>query len=230
MIDAVYCLGKGSKLNDFELRMSLRSISKHLAGIRYVWIVGECPPWIDNVVWIKMADTSFIPDTNIMCKITAACEHPDLTENFLFINDDHYLLSAFDAETFPYYYDGTLEIYLKSRGNDGYGRRAKASLKHLKDNNLPTKHFDIHTPIVYNKEAFLKHVTALDWSGDGYIIKSLYANSLKIEGVAMKDNKINHPPKVSDTIFSTFPQIKASITRFLVEQFPEMSKFEKTDI
>ncbi len=103
-------------------------------------------------------------------------------------------------------------------------------MKHLQSQNLPIKNFDIHTPILYNKELFLKFVSSLNWQTETYIIKSLYANSLKIEGVEEPDHKINHPPTGREKVFSTYPHIRSSITRFLTEQFPKMSKYEKTGI
>lgn len=232
MIDIVIPLGTGSRLKNVELRFCLRAIEKYLTGYRNVYIVGECPTWVQNVKHIPKPDIAGrVPDFNIMEKISVACTDNEVSSDFIMFNDDHFLLKPFDAATFPYYFDGDLDTYVKKRGLDGYGRRANNTLKTLQTLNLPRKYFDIHTPIVYNKDQFLKHVTAQDWTKpDGFIIKSLYANSLKIEGTQMKDNKINRPPQELDLIFSTYPQVKASITRFLIEQFPEMSKFEKTGI
>lgn len=229
-MDVCYTLGKGSKLKDFELRMSIRSVEKYLGNVGKVWIIGEIPEFIQNVNHIPAHDLYPVPDRNIMTKLTIACNQIELTESFLFMNDDHFLLDYFDADNFPYFYDGDLQTYCKKRGMDGYGRRAANSLKTLQTIDLPTKYFDIHTPITYNKELFQKHVSSLDWTKEGYIIKSLYGNAIKTEGVQMKDNKISMPPKQGDKMFSTFPQVKASVTRFLTEQFPEPSKFEKWGI
>jgi hypothetical protein len=231
-ISVVYPLGTGSRLKDFEIRMSLRSIEKYLTGVKDVWIVGQCPPWLQNVNHIPFQDTHAVPDRNIMEKLKKACEHPEITEDFIMFNDDHFLLQPFDAPTFPYYHRNGLDEYVKRRGLDGYGRRSNNTLKRLQELRLPIQHFDVHTPIIYNKASFLEHVTGADWhkKQDGYIIKSLYANSLKIEGVDYKDNKINHPPKPDDLMFSTMPHMRATVTRFLQEQFPEASKYEKTGI
>lgn len=231
-MDIVYALGKGSVLKDFELRMSLRSVEKYLSGYGEVWIIGERPEWLQNIQHKPLPDSHKISDTNIMRKIEAACQTAEITDEFAFFNDDHYLLHPFEAATFPYFHKGLLDTYVANRQNDGYGRRAANTLKFLKANNLPTKHFDIHTPIIYNKELFLKHVVnAVDWGNkDGFIIKSLYANALNIEGVEEEDNKMNHPPTSNIKVFSSFPHMKASVTRFLTEQFPEKSKFERTGI
>lgn len=233
MIDILYVLGKGSIKGDIELRFSLRSVEKHLQNAGHVWIVGECPKWLHNVNHLPFPDDrNRVPDYNIMRKISHFCEQPENPASFLFFNDDHYLLSEFTAPDFPYFYQGSLVDYVKLRGPDGYGRRSNNTLKYLQANDLPTKYFDIHTPILYSKQVFLKAVTnAVDWQDpDGFIIKSLYANSLKLEGTPSKDFKINGLPPANCQIFSTFPHVKSSVWRFLQEQFPDQSKYERTGI
>lgn len=227
-MDVIYPLGTGSVLKNFELRMSLRSIEHYLSNYSDVWIIGEKPDWLQNVNHIPCIDHMERPsDYNIMRKVTKACEEPKVSESFVFFNDDHFLLDHFNAERFPNYYFGTLQDQIKKRGLDAYGKRMNNSLQHLLKNSLPTKHFDIHTPIVYNKELFLKNVTALDWNiPQGYVIKSLYANALQVEGEEIPDNKLNKPP-ISGKIFSTYPHMRAAVTRFLMEQFPKPSKYEK---
>lgn len=233
MIDIVYPLGTGSKHHDHELRFSLRAIERHLSGFGKVWIAGECPPWLQNVNHIPCPDTEGRPpDYNIMTKVSKVIQEQDLSERFIFFNDDHFLNSPFTATEFPYYYSDTLDNYCAKRGNDGYGRRARNTLKHLKERNLPTKHFDVHTPIVYDKALFLSSVVnAVDWESDqtGFIIKSMYANTQNIEGVDYIDNKLNTVPQ-NEKLFSTFPRVKSCIFRYLIEQFPKMSRFEKTGI
>lgn len=228
MIDVVYTLGKGSHYKDFELRYSLRSVEKYLSGYAKVWIIGECPEWLQNVNHIPFPDEDRPPDYNITKKISRAIEEPELTEDFIFFNDDHFLLHPFEAKAFPYFYDKQLDIYLKERGTDTYGRRAKNTLEHLRANNLPIKHFDIHYPIIYNKSLFLKHVvTAVDWNRNSYIIKSMYANSLNIEGEQAKDNKDGKVLPVNAKVFSTTPRFRYNIQRFLMESFNNMSKYER---
>lgn len=230
-MDIVYTLGRGSKYNDFELRMSLRSLEENLSSFDKVWIVGHLPGWIQNVEHIPAEDTNPISDRNIFEKLKLACSS-EVTEDFLFVNDDHYLLSYFKTENFPYYCHGTLEEYVKRRPSigDAYGKRAKNSLEYLKRKGLPIKHFDIHYPIIYNKTKFLE-VMDMDWANSsGYILKSIYANSLKIEGVEIDDHKMNQIPRKPILVMSTFPNIRGAVLRFLQEEFRKQSRFEKTGI
>lgn len=206
--------------------MSLRSIEKHLSNYGDVIIVGEKPDWIQNVTHIPLDDIPNEKDYNIMLKTERALQEVD---RLLFFNDDHYLLSDFDAEGFPFYYNDTIDNYVKRRGLDGYGRRANNTMKHLKSRQLPTKFFDIHTPIIYERQPFIENVVNLDWKQykEGFVIKSLYANALKIEGTEQKDCKGISPPTNGAKIFSSNnAKPRASVQRFLIEKFPNKSKYE----
>ena len=56
MIDFLYVLGSGSEYNNLELRLSLRSIDKYAHNLGRVFIVGEKPDWIKNVIHIPVKD------------------------------------------------------------------------------------------------------------------------------------------------------------------------------
>lgn len=230
MIDVVYVLGTGSRFHNNEIRFSLRSIEKHLSNYRKIWIVGEHHPMLENVNFVPFPDKTSMSDTNIMHKVSHACQHPEITDDFLFFNDDHYLLADFDAPTFPYFYSKSMEEYLRRRPQDGYRRRVKNTYKYLQSKGLPTKFFDTHTPIIFNKAKFLEHVnTGPDWSSPtSFVVKSIYANSLNIEGVLRADwKKMSAPEGVE--IFSTTPRVSAAVQRFLLERFPKRCKFELCD-
>lgn len=114
-MDIIYPLRKASRYNDIEIRMSLRSVETYLLKFNKVFIIGHLPEWCQNVVHIPAQDQHAIPDRNIHEKILLACNHPDLSDDFLFFNDDHYLLSFFEAPGFPYYYSKTLDEYVKKQ-------------------------------------------------------------------------------------------------------------------
>lgn len=228
-IDIVIPLGKGSKHNNLELRYCLRGIERHLKNYGNIYLVGEKPDFVTNVVHVPCPDVYPVPDYNIANKISAAFyNQPNITDDVLFFNDDHYLLSDFDAPTFPYFYEKTCEDYVKTKGDSGYGRRVKQTLKHLKAKNLPTKYFDVHTPILYKKWPYVYHViTHINWKDNkGITLKSLYANSLNIKGTEYQDQKLNIAPTEPVKILSSFSFMSQSMIRFLEKTFPEKSKFE----
>lgn len=227
MISVVYPLGKGSIANNYEIRMSIRSLEKNVTGIKDIWVVGEKPDFL-YVNHIPAEDPHEIPDRNICEKIMKACENSEITDDFLFMNDDHFILKTFEASQFPDYYQGYLGEYVKQRGLDAYGRRAKNTYDYLLESGKTTRYHDIHTPILYNKSKFKQVMFPLDWSKPhGYIIKSLYANSINsCNHAPLKDDK-GYLPSTNSGIFSTLPRLRAATQRFLVEQFPNPSRYEK---
>jgi hypothetical protein len=159
-VDIVIPLGKGSKHNNIELRYCLRGIERHLKNYGNIYLVGEKPDFLQNVVHIPAFDPYPVPDYNIAAKVYYALQlvQYGVSIDFLFFNDDHYLQANFDAAAFPYFYEGSCEDYVKTKGDSGYGRRVKQTLQYLKSAELPTKYFDVHTPILYNRFDFIQHV------------------------------------------------------------------------
>lgn len=227
-IDIVLPLGTGSKHKDLELRYALRSIEMHLSGYGQVWIIGKpIPASIRGVKHIPAADIHPIPDGNMMAKLALACNVYEISETFLYYHDDHFLMQDVQADKFPFYYQGTMQEYITKRGKDGYSQRVQNSLDYLEKNNHPTKYFDVHTPMLIEKEAFKNVINAYDQKKPhGYVLKSLYANMKGIEGTPFIDHKITKAPEKPTPVISTIPKIKHSIQRFLFERFPEPSKFE----
>jgi hypothetical protein len=193
MIDVVIPLGKQSPFDNVELRYTLRGIEKYLRNYRNIVIVGDKPKWLTNVIHIPAADPSF-KDKNIMNKVKLACA-TDITEEFLFMNDDHFLKSTIEANNYPYYFDGNLTEWRSAkRMYDPYREAITNTIEALTKNERPTKHFDIHCPIVYNKKLFPLIMDQYNWSvRSAYTVKSLYCNTLGIVGEPMNDCKINDP-------------------------------------
>ena len=80
----------------------------------------------------------------------------------------------------PYFYDGDLKTVIAKRKLDRYRLALENTLKVLLERNLPTLHYDIHAPIVFEKDKFQKIMSQYDWTVQhGYVIKSLYVNSLQ---------------------------------------------------
>ncbi len=90
-IDLVYVVGTGSRWNDNELRFSLRSVSKNLSNVGKVFIVGECPDYLKNVIHIPASDifdSAINADGNMTHKLLLVCNNKELSDDFLFMNDD----------------------------------------------------------------------------------------------------------------------------------------------
>lgn len=189
MTDIVIPLNSKSCWANNELRFTLRSIEQFLTGYRNVYIVGEKPDWIRNVIHIPFLDKYDYPARNIMSKICRACEEQDLSDYFLFFNDDHFLLTKFHAPAFPYFYKGDL---MQVKNLTRYQDTVDNTIKALIAENKPTKDFDTHTPILYRKKEFVDVMGMFNWKvPHALCIKSLYCNMLGVKPVFEDDGKFS---------------------------------------
>ena len=201
--DIVYVLGTGSKWQDNELRYSLRSLHDHAKNVGSVYIIGERPQFLKNInhVYVKDRKQPCWKERNIMSKVLVACSLPELSENFLFLNDDHFFLppvSKIDISKFPFYHhknelEETLERRKRGRefNLDRYARSLRNTVRVLKERGLPLRHYDIHVPILYNKKHFVEIMAQYDWEKYfGYVVKSLYSNTLGVTPVELSDCKL----------------------------------------
>jgi glycosyltransferase involved in cell wall biosynthesis len=187
LIDIVYPLGKGSINGNNELKFSLRSVEKHLTGYRNIFVIGEFPRWGNqNIKYIKCGET-LQKSLNILEKIKIACLDERITDDFLFMNDDHIFLENCDAVTYPYYYsDYDKKKILQDRLPIDYYVKMINDTEKL----LPGfKYYDIHKPIVINKSKFLDVYNKVLFHSyeHGLLIKSVYCNMSGIKGIAKKD-------------------------------------------
>lgn len=163
--------GFGSRWNDTELKYCFRSIEKHLTGYGDIFLIGHKPAWVKNVIYIPATDgdKTWDKERNIFNKIMIACNDERVTEDFLFMNDDHYLLKDYVAAHFPYYYQGTVSDYLGRE--DQYRNSINNTFAEIGGDH---RFYDIHCPMLYTKE-FFQWLKPAAWNKKyGYCIKTLY--------------------------------------------------------
>lgn len=189
MTDICIPLNNRSTQRNLELRYCLRSIEKHLTGVGDIFIIGHMPEWVTNCIHIPFDEDprNRFRDRNIMNKMLAACKDDRVSDDFLMVHDDHFLLADYEAGKFPYYHMGPM--------NEGYGQygETKQNTKSLLSFVEGFNNYDCHCPIVFNKQLF-KRVAQADWSiWYGYCLKTLYCVMNGIEGEYMDDIKIRMP-------------------------------------
>jgi hypothetical protein len=117
-----------------------------------VFVVGELPPTLPLVRHVHVADSSTKKARNARAKVLAACEIPDLSEDFLLMNDDFFMLEPFEGTKWPYY-----ALKGSNGGTDG------------------AHSFHVHCPIRINKEFYEKMPFGDDESGQRSP-RTFYAN------------------------------------------------------
>ena len=237
-MDLVYLVGEDKHHDHLELRYSIRSMVKHLDKISNLIVVGECPMFLKNVIHIPVPDAhKHNGARNIYEKILAACNDPRVSKNFLSNSDDYFLNKDFAADSFPCFFDGDLEQLNSKLGYDGgYKVYVENTLSVLKERKLSVLNFNVHAPMIINKERFSMIMPAFNWTiHKGYISKSLYANAAGITGTPATDIKIYTPKtrtalqrKLKDAPFYSTNEhaINEFMKDMLQELYPEKSKWE----
>lgn len=220
--------------NGLELRYALRSIEKYLSGYGDIYLIGDkFPNWVQNVKFINVPEPERKTSRNILIKIMAAFDQAG--ETVLQWQDDIYLTNHMHTVNVKYWYEGTLEEAIeKTRGN--YKLICINTAYKITDLAI---YYDIHTPIIYERQYFKRIVEKYKWHKAQYLVKSLYCRESfwpKPEGEEMKDCKLNGAMtqrEIKDKIngnlfFSTSPQaIDPVMIEVLNELYPDKSKYEK---
>lgn len=235
MTDIIIPLGTGSRFDDIELKFALRSVEKHLSNVRDVYVIGNWPDWLRNSTVIKFEEKNLMifKEKNICNKVSVACSLDNVSNDFLFMNDDHFLLADCDAATFPYYHCGPIVQKVVDQYNP-YRKVIRNTVQLVGDR---ANNFDCHCPILFNQEIFFEVMNKIDWEKDyGYMMKTLYCHGAGIEGKYIPDVKINAELSVSDIkgIIYSRPWfsvgdagLRTPMFSVLEELYPHKSKWER---
>ncbi len=246
MIDLVYILGSGSAWNNNELRFSLRSVEKNLTGVRNIYVIGENPGFFSSkVTHVYHPDPlpSNNADGNMALKILCACSIPQLSEEFLFMNDDFIINKPMHAPDIPWMHKGDM----KNRPHEFwvtqlYRFRLRRTFETLQMHNLPTLQYDYHAPMRMNKISFPKVMQGFDFKeGIGLTFRSLYGNALALPAEHIVNQKVTlYAPytleqinyRVREAMFIGYndPGLNSSFKYWLAFNFNSKSQYEATDI
>lgn len=153
----------------FELRYAIRSMEMFFKDLHQVILVGDKPSWFTGI-HIQASDIEGRKEYSVYLKLKK------VEGVVLYSMDDVYALKPFDTNL-PNYYFGTCRE-MSQRVTD---RR----FKDLFGQCLPEwKSFEVHSPMVIDTRL-------LDYDND-CLLKTTYANRLKLPGVEQIDCKIKN--------------------------------------
>jgi len=195
-MDLVYLFKGGSKT---ELFLSIKSVWNFLKGYRHIYIIGDHVdfPTVKVVMSLQNGTSRY---NNSYLKLVDACNHPDISDDFLLMNDDFIFLKPAHVNDLPtYYLNGEIER-LSNNLNDTRHSLFKNTVEYLKSKDKPLNHFDVHFPMVINKKKFLSMPSDKD-----YAYRSLYGNlfSENLKHLDQGDNVCKTLPEFSKK-FETF--------------------------
>lgn len=184
LADIVYVVRPG-EVNE-ELRYSLRSLRNLPHG--KVWIAGYCPSWVTGVGKIPV---SRAPGAHATTKanLRAACLHPDVAEEFVYFNDDFFVMQP--QETMPAMHRGTLDHAIKSGMSRSYTRAMRATQVILIEQGIEEPLcYELHAPTRVTKTGMLK---ALDLCSYPMVQeRSVYGNLAQLGGEPARNFKVYH--------------------------------------
>lgn len=184
-----------------EIHYCLQSIARHLTGVRDIYVIGD-NPGVAGIVHIPFSDIAGYAwkEKNIYNKLMIACKDARISENFLYMNDDHFLLQDYYAPDFPVY------ASQKFGGHGDYQMTVENTRKLVNADNFDSQadvlvNFDVHCPIIVHKETF-KNIPVdfnVKW---GYCIKTLYSYWEGLRQCTNLRYSLINDLKVTDSSFS----------------------------
>lgn len=206
-----------AQLDYTELKFSLRSIDKFYSDPEIIIVGDVIPDWLTNVTQISLPDIRGQKQWTIKRKILSAF---GITNSFLFMNDDVYLLERWKH---IYYYHGYLKNYAES------GSKQVENV--LIDLGMSTKLYDGHYPLFYERNRFINACS--NFPKDS-IIKSMFCNYHEVEDEFILDCKLLKPGTQTQihafiknrSCFSTGALSIQSAIPILEELYPYKSQFE----
>lgn len=227
-MDVVYICRDGE---NEELRYSLRSVAKNL-DYNNVWVVGGKPDWYTgNHIAKPQMGTKY---ANARNNLRAIVDCGDITDEFVLMNDDFYVMSAVDVV--PYYHGG--DLIDKIRVFEGFAAKSKYlsmlwdTLHILARNGSPTSlDYALHVPMRMRRS---KLGPMLSYEAS---IRTLYGNLMRVGGEQITDVKVHTGPRNGPTqhdyMSSDFPFLSTHDRTFhtvrkqlLRYRFAEPSPFE----
>jgi hypothetical protein len=227
-MDYVYI---SNKKNNEELRYSIRSVEKNMPQGK-VWIVGEAPDWYTGDV-IPVKDKSF-KFNNIRNCTEVAANSEEISDDFVLMNDDFFAVKK--VKVVPTYHGGLLldrisEYTALTPGsmytvllNRTYGELKKHRIDSILD-------YDIHVPMIFNKEKLRSVVTLAPFP------RTMYGNKFAIGGEQVKDVKVYSDVRLMPRSYSLdnddMPYVSSEdgsfqelYNKLLKDMFPDPSKYE----
>ena len=182
-MDFVYICRDGE---NEELRYSIRSVLLSFPEAK-VWVVGGKPKWYSgNHVFLEQDNNKYV---NAVNNLKAVCNTPDISDNFILMNDDFFIIKK--IETIEQFYNGLLsekiDKFIKITGSSMYIKKLITTNNKLNKLGF-TKPLDyeLHVPMPMHKAGLLYILNQYPEC----LWRSMYGNLFNVGGSQMEDVKV----------------------------------------
>jgi hypothetical protein len=232
-MDVVYVVGPGERE---WLRYSLRSLDN--LPHDQVWIVGECPNWVNteqvNFVRTVRKKPKWVSAT---LNMKSAALNPAISEDIVLMNDDFFVTQPIDSVPVLHrgYMTDVVESVLPVVGNSSWaqGMRNIGVMLEAEGYAKPLC-YELHVPMPMQKQLLRE---AIEWgesrrlpTSRTFMVRTIYGNIHSIGGDLVSDVKIyrNRESIQEDMPFrSSAPTTwNTAFTNSIRSTFPRKSKYE----
>lgn len=159
-----------------ELQLALRGWAENFKQEMNIVVIGDREDWMNDLVHvIECERISNNPPLDVVNKMLLAIESDQVTEKFIWANDDQYLISPCmlaDFETLKC----TGRLGEKSIGSTLYQQNKKRTAELLLKNNKGTWDFSTHIPFVFEKEKLQTIIDEFNMTEVPLLVATLYFN------------------------------------------------------
>jgi hypothetical protein len=240
--DIIIPLGNGSKSDNDELRLFLRSLEKYGRNYGTVWIVTDCAPrWLlagNGLAVLRCGDPyKHNKDANIIEKVLLAMQVSP-AEEVVWTCDDCAILQPCDFSTLPVTWN--TKGAAKFSDESIWGRRMRATQKELGMEKVG--HFDTHAPQRWNSLAAREAIAATPYAcEEGRCINTAVMGRIhggripdgavpqgELKETAQKSKEGRRTPLEKMFVGYNNRGFKG-LRRRLFERFPEPSRWERQE-
>ena len=237
-----------------ELRYSVRALEKNFVDLKDIWIVGDKPEWANDRIKIIPRSTGWskedrVRNSNYCGSILAAALSDEISETFLCINDDHYLLiplRASDIVERPIIRED-LTVYNQAEratADKNWQLILWETYDKLQKFGLSGYSYENHIPVVVTKKQIASCMALFGYGEGNLSWKTAYFNmyppsagrahlseqtDLKagFYGIKYSDEEVDKKIKNAIYLSHNDDGLSEGLKKKIINLFPEPSSFEK---
>lgn len=227
-----------------ELLFALRSWYEKTCFPANLVIIGDREDWFsDEVSFIEHQRTSDNPQIDTMEKLKLAIESPEVTERFIWTNDDIYLVNRVSLAHIEI--PKVLGDLNPKKFKGVYAENMSRTIMLLDKFGLPKQNYGTHTPVIFEKFKLAEMLERFPEAESGVLFSSLYFNSQAFPAypvvldwetdqfllpiISQKPNEEKAVELLQRKVFlnNTVSGHSSWLEKFLEQMFPEPSIFEE---
>lgn len=227
-----------------ELLFALRSWYNNARFPANLVIIGDREDWFsEEVTVIEHQRTSDNPQIDTMEKLKLAIESPEVTERFVWTNDDIYLINGISLAHIEI--PKVLGDLKPNQFKGVYANNMSRTVMLLDKCGLPKLNYGTHTPVLFEKSKLVEMLERFPEAESGVLFSSLYFNSQAFPAypvvldwktdqfllpvISQKPDEQKAKELLQRKVFlnNTVSGYSAWLEKFLEQMFPEPSIFEE---